>query len=103
MGRDRSGSSGRPRPYLTTVTMAEVYVAADSIAGLQAAAADADLRPIEGGRLVLRPFPTTTTQRLRTEHNGLRAVPWPRVYVDLQQAGVRGEEAAEHLRDVLHG
>lgn len=90
-------------PYLTTVTMADVYVVADSIAGLQAAAADADLRPIEGGRLVLRPFPTTTTQRLRTQHNGLRAVPWPRVYLDLQRAGVRGEEAAEHLREVLHG
>ena len=88
-------------PYLTTVTTAEVYVAAESIAGLEAAAGDVGLRPIEGGRLVLRPFPTTATRRLATEHDGLRIVPWPRAYVDLQHVGVRGEEAAEHLRDVL--
>lgn len=30
-------------------------------------------------------------------------VPWPRVYVDLPAEGVRGEEAAEHLREVMHG
>jgi len=88
-------------PYLTTVTSAEVYVNADTIVGLEAVAADADLRPIEGGRLTLRPFPTVTVRRLAEEIDGLRVSPWPRVFVDLRAAGVRGEEAAERLREVI--
>ena len=90
-------------PYLTTVTAAEVYVDADSMALLEAAAATVDLRPIEGGRLTLRPFPTLAVRELASEVGGLRVAPWPRVYVDLRQSGVRGEEAAEHLREVVRG
>lgn len=89
-------------PYLTTVTSADVFVDADTIVGLEAAAADADLRPIEGGRLTLRPFPTVAVRRLAEEIDGLRVSPWPRVFVDLRASGVRGEEAAEHLREVTH-
>jgi hypothetical protein len=50
-------------PYLTTVTSTEVYVDAGTIVGLEAVAADAGLRPIEGGRLTLRPFPTVAVRR----------------------------------------
>jgi hypothetical protein len=89
-------------PYLTTVTSTEVYVDADTIVGLEAIAADAGLRPIEGGRLTLRPFPTIAVRRLAETLDGLRVAPWPRVYVDLRRSGVRGEEAAEHLREVIH-
>jgi hypothetical protein len=89
-------------PYLTTVTSTEVYVDADTIVGLEAIAADAGLRPIEGGRLTLRPFPTVAVRRLAETLDGLRVAPWPRVYVDLRRSGVRGEEAAEHLREVIH-
>ncbi len=88
-------------PYLTFVATAEVYVATDTIVGLQAAAVAVGLRPIEGGRLVLRPFPTVSTSRLAGEADGLRVAPWPRVYLDLLHAGVRGEDAAEHLKEVL--
>jgi hypothetical protein len=88
-------------PYLTTVTTTEVYVDSDSIVGLEAAAAAVKLRPIEGGRLTLRPFPTAAVRELAVEAGGLRVAPWPRVYVDLQRHGVRGEEAAEHLREVV--
>jgi len=88
-------------PYLTTVTSTEVYVDADTIVGLEAIAADAGLRPIEGGRLTLRPFPTVAVRRLAETLDGLRVAPWPRVYVDLRRSGVRGEEAAEHLREVI--
>lgn len=88
-------------PYLTTVSTAEVYVSAESVLGLEAAAATADLQPVAGGRLVLRPFPTVAVNRLGTTVDGLRIAPWPRVYVDLQHAGVRGEDAAEHLREVV--
>jgi hypothetical protein len=89
-------------PYLTAVNASEVYVAADTIAGLEAVAAQGGLRPIEGGRLTLRPFPTVAVRRLAEVLGGLRVAPWPRVYVDLRTLGVRGEEAAEHLREVVH-
>lgn len=88
-------------PYLTTVSNAEVYVSAETNLGLEAAAAAAGLKPLEGGRLVLRPFPTVSVNRLATEITRLRIAPWPRVYVDLLHAGVRGEDAAEHLKEVV--
>lgn len=90
-------------PHLTTVSSAVVYVNADTILDLAAAAAAAGLRPIEGGRLTLKPFPTVTAQRLATMIDGLWVVPWPRAYVDVRAVGVRGEDAAEHLREVVGG
>jgi hypothetical protein len=88
-------------PYLTSVSAAEVYVSVDTVVGLEALAASAGLKPVEGGRLVLRPFPTVSSNRLATQVDGLRVAPWPRVYVDLLHAGVRGEDAAEHLKEVV--
>ena len=89
-------------PHLTTVNAADVYVDAETILGLEAAAAAAGLRPIEGGRLTLRPFPSVTSRRLATRVDGLSVAPWPRVFADVRTVGVRGEEAAEHLREVMH-
>lgn len=89
-------------PYLTTFATVDVYIEAETIAGLSAVAEDVGLRPIEGGRLILRPFPTAASQRLSVRKRRLWLAPWPRVYVDLRASGVRGEEAAEHLREVLH-
>ncbi len=90
-------------PTLTTAGKAEVYVEADSIAMLRSVAERADLQSIEGGRLTLRPFPTRTTRQLLHEVDRLKIVPWPRVFADLRNSGVRGEEAAEHLREVMLG
>ncbi len=90
-------------PYLTEVTSADVYVDVETVASLEAVAALAKLRPIAGGRLTLRPFPTVTSRLLAEERAGLRLAPWPRVYADLRTEGVRGEEAAEHLREFRHG
>ena len=86
-------------PHLATVTTGEVYVDRATIAGIEAAAARAGLHPIEGGRLTLRPFPTVTAKRLAETRGALRVAPWPRT--DLRTTGVRGEEAAEHLREVV--
>ncbi|MCH8986019.1 MAG: hypothetical protein IIB04_05330 [Acidobacteria bacterium] len=90
-------------PLLTSVRMAIVYVDADTVPKLVAVAGQVGLRPIEGGRLTLIPFPTVTTQRLSSTVQSLRVAPWPRVFVDLHMSGVRGEEAAEHLREVFNG
>lgn len=87
-------------PHLSQVTTAEVYVDAKNAFGLHQAAESADLRPIEGGRLTLRCFPSAATKVMTAEVEDLRVAPWPRVFVDLADTGVRGEEAAEHLREV---
>lgn len=90
-------------PHLSSGTAAELYIDADTVAGLESVASDAGLRPLEGGRLRLLSFPSSTTRRLVTEVDQLRIAPWPRVYADLRTTGVRGEEAAEHLREVVRG
>lgn len=89
-------------PLLTHVGSATVYVDATSMIGLQALAEKANLRPIEGGRLTIAPFPTTSTRLLAQTFDHMRVAPWPRVYADLRTAGVRGEEAAEHLLEVMN-
>lgn len=90
-------------PVLTSVSTADVFLDARTLAELEASAAVADLRPIEGGRVTLRPFPTVATRRLARDGGRARLAPWPRIYVDLRSIGVRGEEAAEHLREIVHG
>lgn len=91
-------------PYLQSPAPLEVYVDATSPAGLEAAALEAGLPVIEGGRLTLRPFPSrgTSRQSVVEAQQGLtcRCVPWPRTFADLRVTGVRGEDAADHLRDL---
>lgn len=97
-----AGAAAVLAPYLTEVTTVDVYVGADTLVGLEAVAAGAGLRVIEGGRLTLRPFPTVAVRKLAQTLEDLRVAPWPRVFADLRTIGVRGEEAAEHLREVMH-
>jgi hypothetical protein len=90
-------------PFISSVSQATIYVEAKSVAELEALAVSVKLRPIEGGRLALKPFPSSAVQHLATlEDHDLRVAPWPRVYADLLREGVRGEEAAEHLYEVIH-
>lgn len=84
-------------PLLTNVGAAVVYVDALTVPALESVARSVDLKPIDGGRLVLRPMPIGWTETSRRPIGGLFVAPWPRVYVDLRNLGVRGEEAAEHL------
>jgi hypothetical protein len=85
-------------PLLTNVESALVHIDTSKMAGLRYAAESVGLAPIEGGRLTLRPYPTVTTHRLGSTLDGIHVAPW---YADLQHSGVRGEEAAEHLREVV--
>ncbi len=88
-------------PLLTQVASGVVYVEASNAFGLHKAAEVVGLRPIEGGRLTMQCFPTVASDTMATRVGDLRVAPWPRVYVDLAGLGVRGEEAAEHLREVV--
>ncbi len=96
-------AAGVMAPLQTTIGSATVYLAAESIPELTLFASKADLVPVEGGRLTLAAFPTSVSQSLVRSIDELRVAPWPRVYVDLRATGVRGEEAAEHLREVVSG
>lgn len=80
-----------------------MYVEAHSLPELEKLALSLKLRPVEGGQLTLKPFPNWTVQRLAEYMKDLRVAPWLRVYVDLLSEDVRGEEAAEHLYEVIHG
>jgi len=88
-------------PYLAQVTSADVLVDASTPAELQALARRSGLQVLDGGRVTLRPFPTAVSRRLSTEIGDTRVAPWPRIFADLRTTGVRGEEAAEHLREVM--
>lgn len=90
-------------PLLTDIGTGQVFVAGRTRQDLLAAAEVVSARPMEGGRLLLRLFPTPATERLSTRSDGLCIVSWPRVYADLRTVGVRGEDAAEHLREVMRG
>lgn len=89
-------------PLQTEVAPLEMYVAGKTWSDMRRAAMAADLPEMEGGRLVLRPFPTPAGPRLsETIADDVRSVLWPRAYADLRISGVRGEDAAEHLREEM--
>ena len=88
-------------PLLTQLSPMEMYIDARTIAELRLAVLKAGLREVGGGRLLLRPFPSPAGAALSTEiRPGFWSVPWPRAFADLRATGVRGEEAADHLREV---
>ena len=87
-------------PHLTNVNTSDVYIAGTSLTDLAHAARAVGLEPMEGGRLQLICFPTVTTSRLIEEADGMMVAPWPRVFADLRVWGVRGEDLAEHLREI---
>lgn len=88
-------------PLLTQVSPLEIYLEASTLAELRAAAFKANLAEASGGRLLLRPFPSSAGAVLSGEiRPGFWSVPWPRAFADLRDAGVRGEDAADHLREV---
>ena len=88
-------------PLLTQVSPMEIYLEAHSLAELRAAALKVDLAESGGGRLLLRPFPSPAGASPSSEIDpGFWSVPWPRAFADLRDTGARGEDAADHLREV---
>ena len=91
-------------PLLTQLSPMEIYLDARTLAELRVAALQTGLTEAGGGRLLLRPFPSQAGAALSSEiRPGFWSVPWPRAFADLRAAGVRGEEAADHLREVCEG
>jgi hypothetical protein len=89
-------------PMLAEPTPIEIYVAGRTTGDLRKAAEISGLRIIQGGRILLRPFPTPANDIVAAEVKpGLFSVFWPRSYADLRTVGVRGEDAAEHLREEM--
>lgn len=90
-------------PYLTQTPTGVVYVGESREVAMLQIARQAGLEVMEGGRLLLLPFPTEATKKLIQEKDGVWVTSWPRTYADLCNEGVRGDEAAEHLREVFRG
>ena len=89
-------------PMQTEIAPMEVYVPGRTPSDLRRAAHAAGLQEMTGGRLILRPFPTPAKAKLTEQTvEGFRSMSWPRVYADLRTTGVRGEDAAEHLREEM--
>jgi hypothetical protein len=89
-------------PFMTEIAPMEIYVTGRTPADLHRVAQVAGLAAMSGGRLILRPFPTPAGGRLSYEVTpGVRSVLWPRAFADLRIAGVRGDDAAEHLREEM--
>ncbi|MGH3447339.1 MAG: hypothetical protein ACRDP4_06920 [Nocardioidaceae bacterium] len=88
-------------PHLSEVAPMEIYLDAKRLPELRQIAREVDLSEAGGGRLLLRPFPTPARDALSTTVEGQRVAAWPRVFSDLRMIGVRGEEAAEHLREQM--
>jgi hypothetical protein len=79
----------------------EIYVAGKTWSDVRRAALAAGLQEMDG-RLLLRPFPTPGGAELtETIADGFRSVLWTRAYADLRISGVRGDDAAEHLRQEM--
>lgn len=95
-------SASELAPVQTEISPMEIYVPGRTPSDLARAASAAGLRAIDGGRLLLRPFPTPAGDKVtKANVHGFRSMLWPRVYADLRTVGVRGEDAAEHLREVM--
>ncbi|MBI3429314.1 MAG: hypothetical protein HY050_04525 [Actinobacteria bacterium] len=88
-------------PFGTQISPLEIYMDATSPATMTAALRTVGLYPLKGGRLVVAPFPSEATRNLVRLEGSIQVVPWPRAYADLQHSGVRGEDVADHLREVM--
>lgn len=95
-------SASQFAPIQTEISPLEIYVSGRTWGDVRRAALAAGMQEIQGGRLMLRPFPTPAGATLTEQKaDGFHTVLWPRVYADLRTTGVRGEDAAEHVREAM--
>ena len=88
-------------PYLTDVTILELYIDAETMSDRTRLASLLEGRIVEKGhRIEIREVPTTMTVRGPVIGDIQVALP-VRVYADLRAAGGRWAEAGQHLRETL--
>lgn len=88
-------------PYLTSLTVLQLYVPAELLNDPQRLAHLLEAKVVKKGhRIEVRAFPTPTSVPDRFVH-GVPVVPWFRAYADLKASGGREAEAAQHLKEVI--
>lgn len=89
-------------PYLTNVTVLELYIDAETISDTTSLASVLQGRIVEKGHTVeIREIPTSMTVK-GPVIDGIQVALPVRVYADLRAAGGRWAEAGQHLRETLH-
>lgn len=88
-------------PFMTTVPTLQLYIgSADFGDPLDEVLAHAGVIPVaEGGRIEIWPAEPHAL-RLKQRHGNWTLASNPRVYADLMRLGGRGQEAADHLKDI---
>lgn len=89
-------------PYLSNLTIIELYIDDFLIFDVERLAELLDGRTVERGhRIEIRALPNPITATAGSVIDGVRCAPPARVYADLRAKGSRSAEAAQHLREVL--
>jgi hypothetical protein len=89
-------------PYLTDVTVLELYIDGETMSDSRRLASLVDGRIVEKGhRIEIRELPTPMTARGPVVEDIQVALP-VRVYADLHASGGRRAEAGQHLRETLN-
>lgn len=90
-------------PYLSNLTVIELYVDEPLTFDVPRLAELLDARPVDRGhRIEVRALPSLVTATAGPVIDGVRCAPLARVYADLLAKGGRAAEAAQHMREVLH-
>lgn len=89
-------------PYLSNLTVVELYVDESLVFDAPRLAGLLDARQVDRGhRIEVRPLPNLITATAGPVIDGVHCAPPARVYADLLAKGGRAAEAAQHLREVL--
>jgi hypothetical protein len=89
-------------PFVTTTPSLHIYVAEEDFAGpLSDAIADAGLSEVEEGGRVIFWAADRRVLDLARRSDDIPIVSPPRLYADLSSLGVRGQDAADHVRERL--
>lgn len=90
-------------PFMTTTPVLHVYVAAEALddGRLRDAMLACGLREVDAGARVEFRALSPLGLSLASQHDQVPVVSAPRLYADLRAIGGRGEDAADHVREVL--
>jgi hypothetical protein len=89
-------------PFATTTPSLHIYIDDGDFAGpLSRAIKDAGLREVEEGGRVMFWAADPRTLALARPVDGVPVASAPRLYADLSSFGARGQDAADHVKELL--